>query len=63
MAFSDGQLTFALVFAISFIVIIGILYRSDLKKLQTQKKNALRVLIFIILVLSLFYSLVKVLAS
>lgn len=63
MAFSDGQLQFAIFFAVCFILVMVYAYRSDLKNLQAQKKNAFRVMIFIILVLTLFYFMVKVLAS
>jgi hypothetical membrane protein len=63
MAFSDGQLQFAIFFLVVFVAVMAYAYRSDLKNLKSQRKNALRVLLFIILVLSVFYALVKVLAA
>tara|TARA_R110002050_G_scaffold204327_1_gene339580 strand:+ start:67412 stop:67603 length:192 start_codon:yes stop_codon:yes gene_type:complete len=63
MAFTDGQLLFALIFIVIFIITLFFLYRSDIKKLGVHSKGALSVLGIIIFVLLVFYGTVKFLAS
>lgn len=63
MAFTDGQLLFALTFIVIFVVAMFFLYRSDIKKLGIHAKGAVSVLGLIILVLMIFYGTVKILAS
>ena len=63
MAFSQGQMYFALFFLIVFIVGITFAYRSDLKRLSSSKKDARNVLIFIIIVMASFFGIIKFLSA
>ncbi len=63
MAFSQGQMYFALFFLIVFIVGVTFAYRSDLKRLSSSKKDARNVLIFIIIVMASFFGIIKFLSA
>ena len=63
MAFSQGQLYFAIGFLIVFIIAMVFAYRSDLKKIGPHSKGAFKVLGIIIFVMIIFYGTVKFLAS
>ena len=63
MAFSQGQMYFAIFFLIVFIVGITYAYRSDLKRLTSSKKDARNVLIFIIIVMASFFGIIKFLSA
>ena len=63
MAFSEGQLYFAVSFFIVFIIAMAFAYRSDLKRLTSSKKDARNVLIFIIVVMTAFFVIIKFLGS
>jgi hypothetical protein len=57
--FSKGQLIFALVFFVAFVIGITIAYRKDKKSNQDFFKGSYKVLIVIILVFFLLFSVVK----
>ena len=59
MPFSNGQKIFALVFLISFIVMLFMAYRSDAKIHKMYYKNAWIVLVSIAIILGLLVYLVK----
>ncbi len=63
MAFSEGQLNFAIVFLLLFIGVMIYAYRSDIKQLGTQSEGALKVLAIIVFVMAIFYGTVKLLAG
>jgi hypothetical protein len=63
MGFSDQQLYFAIAFFLAFIIAMIWAYRSDLKKLKGYEIGAGKVLIFIILVMSMFFLVIKFLGS
>jgi hypothetical protein len=63
MAFSDGQLYFALFFLGMFVIAMVYAYRSDLKQLGPHSQGALKVLGLIVIVMTIFYGTVKFLAS
>ncbi len=53
--FSQGQLIFAIIFAISFIVIIALSYKKDVKLHRKYYKGSFFILIgFIVFVMLLF---------
>ncbi|UTW68316.1 hypothetical protein KFE94_14855 [bacterium SCSIO 12643] len=63
MAFTEGQLYFAIAFFIAFVIVMIFAYRSDIKNLGVHSKGALSVLGVIVLVMIIFYATVKLLAS
>jgi len=63
MALSQGQLYFATVFFIIFIIGMFYAYRSDLKRLTSNKKDARNVLIFVVIVMASFFAIIKFLGS
>ena len=63
MAFSQGQLYFAIGFVILFIIAMGFAYRSDLKNTNINKKDARNVLIFVVIVMASFFGIIKLLSS
>lgn len=63
MAFSEGQMYFALTFFVIFVIVMIIAYRSDIKKLGIHAKGAGKVLALILFVMLLFWATVKFLAS
>jgi hypothetical protein len=63
MAFTEGQMYFATTFFVIFIIAMIFAYRSDIKKLGIHSKGATYVLGAIILVMLIFYTTVKLLAS
>lgn len=63
MAFTEGQLYFAISFLIVFVIAMGFAYRSDLKRLTSSKKDARNVLIFIVVVMTAFFLIIKSLGS
>ncbi len=63
MAFTEGQLYFAITFFVVFVGVMIYAYRSDIKKLGPQNEGALKVLALIIFVMAVFYGTVKFLAG
>ena len=63
MAFTQGQLYFAITFLILFIIAMIYAYRSDLKGLTAYKKDGFVVLAFIIVVMTIFYGIIKFLSA
>lgn len=59
MPFSKGQKIFALIFIISFLVMLFMAYRSDLKVIKIYYKNVWVTLLCIALMLGLLVYLVK----
>jgi len=59
MLFSKGQKIFALIFIISFIIMLFLAYRSDAKIHKTYYKNAWVILLGLILVLAALTVLIK----
>jgi len=60
--FSKGQLAFAIIFFISFVLILVLSYRKDFKGNKTYYKGSYKILIvFIALILLLF--LIKILTQ
>jgi hypothetical protein len=59
--FSSGQKVFALVFLISFGVMLVLAYRSDAKTYKAYYKNVWAVLLAMLLILALLTLLIKVL--
>lgn len=57
--FSKGQLIFALVFFISFVVGIALAYRKDKYQNASFFKGSYKVLIFIVFVFFALYGVVK----
>ena len=54
--FSSGQITFAILFFVSFVVILVISYRKDYKSQKTYYKGSFKILIiFILLIAFLFF--------
>ncbi len=63
MAFTEGQMYFAVTFMLLFIIAMVFAYRSDIKKLGIHSKGSRNVLLMIIVVMLIFYGTVKLLAS
>ena len=63
MAFTEGQLYFAITFFILFVIRMFFAYRSDIKQIGIHAKGAKNVLALIIFVMLVFYGTVKFLAS
>lgn len=63
MAFSQGQLYFAGAFFIIFIIAMIFAYRSDLKKLKAYRKDGIKVLAFMVVVMTFFYFTITFLGS
>ena len=63
MAFTEGQLYFAVTFFFLFVGAMIYAYKSDIKKLGVHSEGALKVLGLIILVMAIFYGTVKFLAG
>ena len=63
MAFTEGQLYFAVIFFILFVIGMIYAYRSDIKQIGIHSKGATTVLALIIFVMLIFYGTVKFLAS
>ena len=63
MAFTQGQLYFAIGFFIVFVIGMVYAYRSDLKRLTSDKKDARNVLIFVLVVMASFFAIIKFLGS
>jgi hypothetical protein len=63
MAFSQGQLYFAIGFFILFAIGMVYAYRSDLKRMSSGKKDARNVLIFIVIVMGSFFAIIKYIGS
>ncbi|TAL58434.1 MAG: hypothetical protein EPN85_11635 [Bacteroidetes bacterium] len=59
MPFSKGQKIFALIFIISFVVMLIMAYRSDLKMIKIHYKNVWVTLVSIAIILALLVYLVK----
>ena len=59
MQFSSGQLTFALVFFIGFIIFMVFAYRGDRKTTREYYKGAWKVLIGIIVMFVILYGLMR----
>jgi len=59
MPFSQGQKTFALIFIISFAIMLFFAYRSDLKMIRIYYKNVWVVLLGIAVVLTLLVFLIR----
>jgi len=60
MPFSNGQKIFALVFLISFIVMLFMAYRSDAKIHKMYYKNVWVVLISVLLILGTIIILINI---
>ncbi|MFT4753081.1 MAG: hypothetical protein ACI85Q_000617 [Salibacteraceae bacterium] len=63
MALTQGQLYFASFFLSLFILAMVFAYRSDLKQLGPHSQGALKVLVLIVFVMTIFFGTVKFLAS
>jgi hypothetical protein len=63
MAFTEGQMYFAITFFVVFIIAMIFAYRSDIKKLGIHSKGSRSVLLLIVFVMLIFYGTVKLLAS
>ena len=61
MLFTKGQKIFAIVFIISFVIMLIYAYRSDAKVYKAYYKNVWMVLISMILILAALVLLIKVL--
>ena len=61
MLFTKGQKIFALVFIVSFIVMLILAYRSDAKVYKAYYKNVWVVLVSMILILAALVVLIKIL--
>ena len=61
MLFTKGQKIFALVFIISFIVMLIAAYRSDAKVYKAYYKNVWVILVSMILILAALVVLIKIL--
>ena len=59
MAFSDNQLIFAAFFFIAFVIFIGFAYRKDVQKNPNLSKGVWKVLVGILLVMGIFYLVVR----
>lgn len=59
MPFSKGQKIFALIFIVSFIIMLILAYRSDAKNIKLNYKNVWVVLISIALILGALVFLIK----
>jgi len=59
MSFSKGQLIFALLFALAFIIVMVWTYRRDLKVNSKNFKGVYKILIFIVLMFTILYAFVK----
>lgn len=59
MPFSKGQKIFALIFMISFAIMLIMAYRSDLKSIKIYYKNVWKTLLAIAIILGLLVYLVK----
>lgn len=59
MPFSKGQKIFALIFIISFAIMLFMAYRSDMKTIRLHYKNVWMTLVGIAIVLALLVYLVK----
>lgn len=58
--FSSGQITFAIVFFVAFIVGIFIAYSKDKSKNRLMFKDTYKVLLFVVFVFFALFFLVKV---
>ncbi len=63
MAFSDGQLVFAAIFFVVFVVAIVFAYRKDIKTTRWYAKGAWKVLLSIVGILTIFYLVVRLLGT
>lgn len=63
MAFSDQQLTFALVFLILFVIAISFAYYKDIKQNKWYTKGSWKVLLLVISILTFFYLVVRLLGA
>jgi len=59
MPFSKGQKIFALIFIISFIVMLIMAYRADMRSIKIYYKNAWMVIVSIAIILGILVYLVK----
>ena len=59
MPFSKGEKIFALVFIISFAIMMVFAYRSDMKMIKIHYKNVWKTLLVIAIILGLLVYLVK----
>lgn len=57
--FSKGQIIFAIVFFVAFVIFITIAYSKDKKKNKDYFKGSYKVLLFAILVFVALYAIVK----
>jgi hypothetical protein len=57
--FSTGQIIFAALFFIAFIVFIGLAYRTDKQKNSSFFKGSYKVLLFVLFVFFALYAVVK----
>ncbi|MAX81015.1 MAG: hypothetical protein CL843_12685 [Crocinitomicaceae bacterium] len=63
MAFSDGQLLFAAIFLVFFIVFMVFAYRKDFKISSWYTKGAWKVLLIVIGIFAFFYLVVRLLGT
>jgi len=61
MNFSSGQLTFALIFLVTFIIVMVFAYRKDAKANRIHYKGAYKVLFAMAIVFILVYGLIRAL--
>lgn len=61
MNFSTGQLTFALIFLVAFVLLMIFAYRKDARINRIHYKGAYKVLIAIGLVFAIVYALIRIL--
>ena len=59
MPFSKGEKIFALVFVVSFAIMLIWAYRSDMKMIRIYYKNSWKVILSIAIILSLLVYLIK----
>jgi len=62
MQFSDGQLIFASLFFVVFVIVIFLAYRKDQSERKIDFRGALRVLLVMAVVLFSFFGLVRLLS-
>ena len=55
MKFSTGQLIFALIFAISFIVALILMYKKDLKQVKIQYKGTKWILLGFLIFIGILF--------
>jgi heme A synthase len=60
LLFTNGQLTFAALFFITFVIVIAWTYRVDKAVNRAYFKGSYKILLFILLVLVVLYGIVKI---